>query len=198
MNREDNYYYNGSGYADPVAAAVINKIEKEMKNMTTLPKPFEIWRISDYTSVVIIATHDSNVQYVKLFDYATHKAGELQIGNQFINLRYLAYGYADRGLDFVRALKKNEILDIKNAICSIFDIGLNSSGKLDQRESEIYELKKMTAELELKLSDANAIIDGYKTAPRDNDITTLQEKIKSQQVIIDLLAKKIAKDGCEI
>ena len=30
MNREDNYYYNGSGYADPTAAAAIGKITKEI------------------------------------------------------------------------------------------------------------------------------------------------------------------------
>lgn len=154
MNREDNYYYNGSGYADPTAAAVIGKMTKERQTMTD-PKPFEIWQFAD-SSTALVTANCTN---------------------------------------FLRVLKNDEIRRVKTAIASVFGITTGDGGsetdalkqELNDRESEMHELRKA-------LDAANDTITQLRHG--SPDVSKLEKRISSQQIMIDLLIEKLTEARC--
>lgn len=194
MNREDNYYYNGSGYADPTAAAAIGKITKESK-MNIEPKPFEIWQFADGSTALVTAVSDYNMQYVKIFDTPSSRPDEIDISGKYFNPHYLAYSFTDNCTNFLRVLKEDEVRRVKSAIASVF--GITMGGDSDEARELKQELRDRDAELsELRkaLDAANDAI--LKADTRSADTSKLEKKISSQQLVMDLLIEKLAEARC--
>lgn len=193
MNREDNYYYNGSGYADPTAAAAIGKITKEIHMID--PKPFEIWQFADGSTALVTAVSDYNMQYVKIFNTPSSRPDEIEISGRYFNPHYLAYSFTDNCTNFLRVLTDAEIEKVKNAIASIFEIPVSSGSadvsklerKLKDRDAELSELCKM-------LDAANDTITQLRHG--SPDVSKLEKKISSQQIMIDLLIEKLTEARC--
>ena len=193
MNREDNYYYNGSGYADPTAAAAISKITKEIHMID--PKPFEIWQFADSSTALVTAVSAYNMQYVKIYSTPSSRPDEIEISGKYFNPRYLAYSYTDTCTTFLRVLKDDEILRVKTAIASVFGITTGDGGtetdalkqELNDRESEMSELRKA-------LDAANDTIAQFRR--NSPDTLKLEQKISSQQMMIDLLIEKLTEARC--
>nr|DAJ45443.1 MAG TPA: hypothetical protein [Caudoviricetes sp.] len=191
MNREDNYYYNGSGYADPTAAAVIGKMTKERQTMTD-PKPFEIWQFADSSTALITAVSDYNMQYVKIYNTPSARPDEIEISGKYFNPHYLAYSFTDNCTNFLRVLKNDEICKVKTAIASVFGIGGEAETdalkqKLNDRGAEMSELRKA-------LDAANDTIAQLRHG--SPDVSKLEKKISSQQIMIDLLIEKLTEARC--
>lgn len=193
MNREDNYYYNGSGYADPTAAAAIGKITKETKMID--PKPFEIWQFADGSTALITAVSDYNMQYVKIFDTPSSRPDEIDISGKYFNPHYLAYSFTDNCTNFLRVLKEDEVRRVKSAIASVF--GITMGGDSDEARKLKQELRDRDAELsELrKMLDATSDVV-LKTDTRSPDTSELEKKISSQQLVMDLLIEKLTEARC--
>lgn len=184
MNREDNYYYNGSGYADPTAAAAIGKITKEIHMID--PKPFEIWQF---------AVSDYNMQYVKIFDIPSSRPDEIDISGKYFNPHYLAYSFTDNCTNFLRVLKEDEVRRVKSAIASVF--GITMGGDSD----EVRKLKQELRDRKDELSDLRKLLDAasdaaLKADTRSADTSELEKKISSQQLVMDLLIEKLAEARC--
>lgn len=194
MNREDNYYYNGSGYADPTAAAVIGKMTKERQTMTD-PKPFEIWQFADGSTALVTAVSDYNMQYVKIYNTPSARPDEIEISGKYFNPHYLAYSFTDNCTNFLRVLKNDEIRRVKTAIASVFGITTGDGGsetdalkqELNDRESEMSELRKA-------LDAANDTITQLRHG--SPDVSKLEKRISSQQIMIDLLIEKLTEARC--
>lgn len=193
MNREDNYYYNGSGYADPTAAAVIGKITKETKMID--PKPFEIWQFADGSTALITAVSDYNMQYVKIFNTPSSRPDEIEISGRYFNPHYLAYSFTDNCTNFLRVLKDDEVRRVKSAIASVF--GITMGGDSD----EAYELKQELRDRDAELSELRKALDAtsdvvLKANTGSPDTSELEKKISSQQLVMDLLIEKLTEARC--
>lgn len=193
MNREDNYYYNGSGYADPTAAAVISKITKEIHMID--PKPFEIWQFADGSTALVTAVSDYNMQYVKIFNTPSSRPDEIEISGRYFNPHYLAYSFTDNCTNFLRVLKDDEVRKVKSAIASVFGITMGDDS------DEVYELKQELRDRDAELSELRKMLDAtsdviLKTDTRSPDISKLEKKISSQQLVIDLLIEKLTEARC--
>lgn len=173
MNREDNYYYNGSGYADPTAAAVIGKILREDK-MRLIPKPYELWRSENDAVLLIVATEGKYIQYIKAYDEPTDKPGEIRLAGSYINPRFLAYGYADRSVEFMRMLNAIEIVSVKSAIADVFGI---TCAVNDDVSAEPDTLAAEVENLEAKNKE-------------------LTKQIERQKFVADLLIEKLTEARC--
>lgn len=193
MNREDNYYYNGSGYADPTAAAVINKITKEIHMID--PKPFEIWQFADGSTALVTAVSDYNMQYVKIFNTPSSRPDEIEISGRYFNPHYLAYSFTDNCTNFLRVLKDDEVSKVKSAIASVFGITMGDDSdevyelkqELRDRDAELYELRKMLD------ATSDVILKADTGSP---DTSELEKKISSQQLVMDLPIEKLAEARC--
>ena len=193
MNREDNYYYNGSGYADPTAAAAIGKITKENKMIG--PEPFEIWQFADGSTALVTAVSDYNMQYVKIFDTPSGRPDEIDISGKYFNPHYLAYSFTDNCTNFLRVLKEDEVRRVKSAIASVF--GITMGGDSD----EARELKRELRDRDAELSELRKALDAandaaLKADTRSADTSELEKKISSQQLVMDLLIEKLAEARC--
>lgn len=193
MNREDNYYYNGSGYADPTAAAAIGKITKEIHMID--PKPFEIWHNNIGQKILVLAVAKGSMQFTQVYGLPKYRPGELSIGGEYADLRFITYNFADKCKDFVRMLTDAEVEKVKNAIASIFEIPV-SSGSAD-----VYELKQKLRDRDAELSDLRKMLDAtsdviLKADTRSPDVSKLEKKISSQQIMIDLLIEKLTEARC--
>lgn len=194
MNREDNYYYNGSGYADPTAAAVIGKMTKERQTMTD-PKPFEIWQFADSSTALVTAVSDYNMQYVKIYNTPSARPDEIEISGKYFNPHYLAYSFTDNCTNFLRVLKDDEVRKVKSAIASVFGITMGDDSdevyelkqELNDRDAELSELRKILGEAN------NRIAQLRQGSP---DVSKLEKKISSQQIMIDLLIEKLTEARC--
>lgn len=190
MNREDNYYYNGSGYADPTAAAVINKITKEIHMID--PKPFEIWQFADGSTALVTAVSDYNMQYVKIFNTPSSRPDEIEISGRYFNPHYLAYSFTDNCTNFLRVLKDDEICKVKTAIASVFGIG--GEAETDALKQELNDRGAEMSELRKALDAANDTIAQLRHG--SPDVSKLEKKISSQQIMIDLLIEKLTEARC--
>lgn len=191
MNREDNYYYNGSGYADPTAAAVIGKMTKERQTMTD-PKPFEIWQFADSSTALVTAVSDYNMQYVKIYNTPSARPDEIEISGKYFNPHYLAYSFTDNCTNFLRVLKDDEICRVKTAIASVFGIG--GEAETDALKQELNDRGAEMSELRKALDAANdTIVQLRHGSP---DVSKLEKKISSQQIMIDLLIEKLTEARC--
>lgn len=173
MNREDNYYYNGSGYADPTAAAVISKITKEIHMID--PKPFEIWQFADGSTALVTAVSDYNMQYVKIFNTPSSRPDEIEISGRYFNPHYLAYSFTDNCTNFLRVLKDDEVRKVKSAIASVFGITMGDDS------DEVYELKQELRDRDAELSELRKMLDAtsdviLKTDTRSPDISKLEKR----------------------
>lgn len=191
MNREDNYYYNGSGYADPTAAAVIGKMTKERQTMTD-PKPFEIWQFADSSTALITAVSDYNMQYVKIYNTPSARPDEIEISGKYFNPHYLAYSFTDNCTNFLRVLKNDEICKVKTAIASVFGIG--GEAETDALKQELNDRGAEMSELRKALDAANDTIAQLRHG--SPDVSKLEKKISSQQIMIDLLIEKLTEARC--
>lgn len=194
MNREDNYYYNGSGYADPTAAAVIGKMTKERQTMTD-PKPFEIWQFADSSTALVTAVSDYNMQYVKIYNTPSARPDEIEISGKYFNPHYLAYSFTDNCTNFLRVLKDDEVCKVKSAIASVFGITMGDDS------DEVYELKQELRDRDAELSELRKMLDAtsdviLKADTRSPDVSKLEKKISSQQIMIDLLIEKLTETRC--
>lgn len=194
MNREDNYYYNGSGYADPTAAAVIGKITKESK-MNVEPKPFEIWQFEDGSMALLTAVSAYNMQYVKIYSTPSGRPDEIEISGKYFNPRYLAYSFTDNCTIFLRVLKNDEIRRVKTAIASVFGITMGNDS------DEVYELKQELNDRDAELSELRKMLDAtsdviLKADTKSPDTSELEKKISSQQLVMDLLIEKLTEARC--
>lgn len=193
MNREDNYYYNGSGYADPTAAAVISKITKEIHMID--PKPFEIWQFADSSTALVTAVSDYNMQYVKIYNTPSARPDEIEISGKYFNPHYLAYSFTDNCTNFLRVLKDDEVRKVKSAIASVFGITMGDDS------DEVYELKQELRDRDAELSELRKMLDAtsdviLKADTRSPDTAKLEKKISSQQLVMDLLIEKLAEARC--
>ena len=193
MNREDNYYYNGSGYADPTAAAVINKITKEIHMID--PKPFEIWQFADGSTALVTAVSDYNMQYVKIFNTPSSRPEEIEISGRYFNPHYLAYSFTDNCANFLRVLKDDEVRKVKSAIASVFGITMGDDS------DEVYELKQELRDRDAELSELRKMLDAANDTTAQlrhgsPDVSKLEKKISSQQIMIDLLIEKLTEARC--
>lgn len=193
MNREDNYYYNGSGYADPTAAAVINKITKEIHMID--PKPFEIWQFADGSTALVTAVSDYNMQYVKIFNTPSSRPDEIEISGRYFNPHYLAYSFTDNCTNFLRVLKDDEVRKVKSAIASVFGITMGDDS------DEVYELKQELRDRDAELSELRKMLDATSDVALNAntgspDVSKLEKKISSQQIMIDLLIEKLTEARC--
>lgn len=193
MNREDNYYYNGSGYADPTAAAAIGKITKEIHMID--PKPFEIWQFADGSTALVTAVSDYNMQYVKIFNTPSSRPDEIEISGKYFNPRYLAYSFTDNCTIFLRVLKNDEIRRVKTAIASVFGITMGNDS------DEVYELKQELNDRDAELSELRKMLDAtsdviLKADTKSPDTSELEKKISSQQLVMDLLIEKLTEARC--
>lgn len=193
MNREDNYYYNGSGYADPTAAAVIDKITKEIHMID--PKPFEIWQFADGSTALVTAVSDYNMQYVKIFNTPSSRPDEIEISGRYFNPHYLAYSFTDNCTNFLRVLKDDEVSKVKSAIASVFGITMGDDS------DEVYELKQELRDRDAELSELRKMLDAtsdviLKADTGSPDTSELEKKISSQQLVMDLLIEKLAEARC--
>ena len=193
MNREDNYYYNGSGYADPTAAAAIGKITKETKMID--PKPFEIWQFADGSTALVTAVSDYNMQYVKIYNTPSCRPDEIEISGRYFNPHYLAYSFTDNCTNFLRVLKDDEVRKVKSAIASVF--GITMGGDSDKA----YELKQELRDRDAELSELRKALDAandatLKADTRSADTSELEKKISSQQLVMDLLIEKLTEARC--
>lgn len=191
MNREDNYYYNGSGYADPTAAAVIGKMTKERQTMTD-PKPFEIWQFADSSTALVTAVSDYNMQYVKIYNTPSARPDEIEISGKYFNPHYLAYSFTDNCTNFLRVLKNDEICKVKTAIASVFGIG--GEAETDALKQELNDRGAEMSELRKLLDAANDTIAQLRHG--SPDVSKLEKKISSQQIMIDLLIEKLTEARC--
>lgn len=191
MNREDNYYYKGSGYADPTAAAVIGKMTKERQTMTD-PKPFEIWQFADSSTALITAVSDYNMQYVKIYNTPSARPDEIEISGKYFNPHYLAYSFTDNCTNFLRVLKNDEICKVKTAIASVFGIG--GEAETDALKQELNDRGAEMSELRKALDAANDTIAQLRHG--SPDVSKLEKKISSQQIMIDLLIEKLTEARC--
>lgn len=191
MNREDNYYYNGSGYADPTAAAVIGKMTKERQTMTD-PKPFEIWQFADSSTALVTAVSDYNMQYVKIYNTPSARPDEIEISGKYFNPHYLAYSFTDNCTNFLRVLKDDEICRVKTAIASVFGIG--GEAETDALKQELNDRGAEMSELRKALDAANDTIAQLRHG--SPDVSKLEKKISSQQIMIDLLIEKLTEARC--
>lgn len=191
MNREDNYYYNGSGYADPTAAAVIDKMTKERQTMTD-PKPFEIWQFADSSTALVTAVSDYNMQYVKIYNTPSARPDEIEISGKYFNPHYLAYSFTDNCTNFLRVLKNDEICKVKTAIASVFGIG--GEAETDALKQELNDRGAEMSELRKLLDAANDTIAQLRHG--SPDVSKLEKKISSQQIMIDLLIEKLTEARC--
>lgn len=194
MNREDNYYYNGSGYADPTAAAVIGKMTKERQTMTD-PKPFEIWQFADSSTALVTAVSDYNMQYVKIYNTPSARPDEIEISGKYFNPHYLAYSFTDNCTNFLRVLKDDEVSKVKSAIASVFGITMGDDS------DEVYELKQELRDRDAELSELRKMLDAtsdviLKADTGSPDTAKLEKKISSQQLVIDLLIEKLTEARC--
>lgn len=194
MNREDNYYYNGSGYADPTAAAVIDKMTKERQTMTD-PKPFEIWQFADSFTALVTAVSDYNMQYVKIYNTPSARPDEIEISGKYFNPHYLAYSFTDNCTNFLRVLKDDEMRKVKSAIASVFGITMGDDS------DEVYELKQELRDRDAELSELHKMLDAtsdvvLKANTGSPDTSELEKKISSQQLVIDLLIEKLTEVRC--
>lgn len=194
MNREDNYYYNGSGYADPTAAAVIDKITKESK-MNIEPKPFEIWQFADGSTALVTAVSDYNMQYVKIFSTPSSRPDEIEISGRYFNPHYLAYSFTDNCTNFLRVLKDDEVSKVKSAIASVFGITMGDDS------DEVYELKQELRDHDAEMSELRKALDAAndmiaQLRHGSPDVSKLEKKISSQQIMIDLLIEKLTEARC--
>lgn len=194
MNREDNYYYNGSGYADPTAAAVIDKMTKERQTMTD-PKPFEIWQFADSFTALVTAVSDYNMQYVKIYNTPSARPDEIEISGKYFNPHYLAYSFTDNCTNFLRVLKDDEVRKVKSAIASVFGITMGDDS------DEVYELKQELRDRDAELSELHKMLDAtsdvvLKANTGSPDTSELEKKISSQQLVIDLLIEKLTEVRC--
>lgn len=193
MNREDNYYYNGSGYADPTAAAVISKITKEIHMID--PKPFEIWQFADGSTALVTAVSDYNMQYVKIYNTPSSRPDEIKISGRYFNPHYLAYSFTDNCTNFLRVLKDDEVRKVKSAIASVFGITMGDDS------DEVYELKQELRDRDAELSELHKMLDAtsdvvLKANTGSPDTSELEKKISSQQIMIDLLIEKLTEARC--
>lgn len=194
MNREDNYYYNGSGYADPTAAAVINKITKESK-MNIEPKPFEIWHNNIGQTILVLAVAEGSMQFTRVYGLPNYRPGELSIGGDYVNPRFIAYNFADKCKDFVRILTDAEVEKVKSAIASVFGITMGDDS------DEVYELKQELRDRDAELSELRKMLDATSDVALNvntgsPDTSELEKKISSQQLVMDLLIEKLAEARC--
>lgn len=193
MNREDNYYYNGSGYADPTAAAAIGKITKEIHMID--PKPFEIWQFADGSTALVTAVSDYNMQYVKIFNTPSSRPDEIEISGKYFNPHYLAYSFTDNCTNFLRVLKDDEVSKVKSAIASVFGITMGDDS------DEVYELKQELRDRDAELSELRKMLDATSDVALNAntgspDTSELEKKISSQQLVMDLLIEKLAEARC--
>ena len=193
MNREDNYYYNGSGYADPTAAAAIGKITKEIHMID--PKPFEIWQFADGSTALVTAVSDYNMQYVKIFNTPSSRPDEIEISGRYFNPHYLAYSFTDNCTNFLRVLKDDEVRKVKSAIASVFGITMGDDS------DEVYELKLELRDRDAELSELRKMLDAtsdviLKADTGSPDTSELEKKISSQQLVMDLLIEKLTEARC--
>lgn len=194
MNRGDNYYYNGSGYADPTAAAVIDKITKESK-MNIEPKPFEIWQFADGSTALVTAVSDYNMQYVKIFNTPSSRPDEIEISGRYFNPHYLAYSFTDNCTNFLRVLKDDEVRKVKRAIASVFGITMgDDSDEVFELKQELNDRGAEMSELRKALDAANDTIAQLRHG--SPDVSKLEKKISSQQIMIDLLIEKLTEARC--
>lgn len=191
MNREDNYYYNGSGYADPTAAAVIGKMTKERQTMTD-PKPFEIWQFADSSTALVTAVSDYNMQYVKIYNTPSARPDEIEISGKYFNPHYLAYSFTDNCTNFLRVLKDDEVSKVKSAIASVFGIG--GEAETDALKQELNDRDAEMSELRKALDAANDTIAQLRHG--SPDVSKLEKKISSQQLVMDLLIEKLTEARC--
>ena len=194
MNREDNYYYNGSGYADPTAADAIDKMTKERQTMTD-PKPFEIWQFADSSTALVTAVSDYNMQYVKIYNTPSARPDEIEISGKYFNPHYLAYSFTDNCTNFLRVLKDDEVRKVKSAIASVFGITMGDDS------DEVYELKQELRARDAELSELHKMLDAtsdvaLKANTGSPDTSELEKKISSQQLVIDLLIEKLTEARC--
>ena len=193
MNSEDNYYYNGSGYADPTAAAVISKITKEIHMID--PKPFEIWQFADGSTALVTAVSDYNMQYVKIFSTPSSRPDEIEISGRYFNPHYLAYSFTDNCTNFLRVLKDDEVRKVKSAIASVFGITMGDDS------DEVYELKQELNDRDAEMSELRKALDAANDTIAQlrhgsPDVSKLEKKISSQQIMIDLMIEKLAEARC--
>lgn len=193
MNREDNYYYNGSGYADPTAAAAISKITKEIHMID--PKPFEIWQFADGSTALVTAVSDYNMQYVKIFSAPSSRPDEIEISGRYFNPHYLAYSFTDNCTNFLRVLKDDEVRKVKRAIASVFGITMgDDSDEVFELKQELNDRGAEMSELRKALDAANDTIAQLRHG--SPDVSKLEKKISSQQIMIDLLIEKLTEARC--
>ena len=193
MNRKDNYYYNGSGYADPTAAAAIDKITKEIHMID--PKPFEIWQFADGSTALVTAVSDYNMQYVKIFNTPSSRPDEIEISGRYFNPHYLAYSFTDNCTNFLRILTDAEIEKVKSAIASVFGITMGDDS------ADVYELKQELNDRDAEMSELRKALDVANdtiTQLRHGspDVSKLEKQISSQQIMIDLLIEKLTEARC--
>lgn len=193
MNREDNYYYNGSGYADPTAAAVIGKMTKERQTMTD-PKPFEIWQFADGSTALVTAVSAYNMQYVKIYSAPSSRPDEIEISGKYFNPHYLAYSYTDNCTNFLRVLKNDEIRRVKTAIASVFGIATGDGAETDALKQELNDRDAELSKLRKMLDEANNRIAQLRYG--SPDVSKLEKKISYQQIMIDLLIEKLTGARC--
>lgn len=193
MNREDNYYYNDSGYADPTAAAAIGKITKENKMIG--PEPFEIWQFADSSTALVTAVSDYNMQYVKIYNTPSARPDEIEISGKYFNPHYLAYSFTDNCTNFLRVLKDDEVRKVKSAIASVFGITMGDDS------DEVYELKQELRDRDAEMSELRKALDAANDTIAQlrlssPDVSKLEKKISSQQIMIDLLIEKLTEARC--
>lgn len=161
----------------------------------TDPKPFEIWQFADGFTALVTAVSDYNMQYVKIFNTPSSRPDEIEISGRYFNPHYLAYSFTDNCTNFLRVLKDDEVRKVKSAIASVFGITMGDDSdevyelkqELNDRDAEMFELRKA-------LDAANGTIAQLRHG--SPDVSKLEKKISSQQIMIDLLIEKLTEACC--
>nr|DAU88607.1 MAG TPA: hypothetical protein [Caudoviricetes sp.] len=160
------------------------------------PKPFEIWQFADGSTALVTAVSDYNMQYVKIFNTPSSRPDEIEISGRYFNPHYLAYSFTDNCTNFLRVLKDDEVRKVKSAIASVFGITMG-----DGEADEVYELKQELNDHDAELSELRKMLDEANNRiaqlrQGSPDVSKLEKKISSQQIMIDLLIEKLTEARC--
>lgn len=158
----------------------------------TDPKPFEIWQFADSSTALVTAVSDYNMQYVKIYNTPSARPDEIEISGKYFNPHYLAYSFTGNCTNFLRVLKNDEICKVKTAIASVFGIG--GEAETDALKQELNDRGAEMSELRKALDAANDTIAQLRHG--SPDVSKLEKKISSQQIMIDLLIEKLTEARC--
>lgn len=159
------------------------------------PKPFEIWQFADGSTALVTAVSDYNMQYIKIFNTPSSRPDEIEISGKYFNPHYLAYSFTDNCTNFLRVLKDDEVSKVKSAIASVFGVTMGDDS------DEVYELKQELNGRKSEMSEMRKALDAANNTIAQlrhgsPDVSKLEKKISSQQIMIDLLIEKLTEARC--